>query len=166
MNNKVLLFFLLMILNFSAGFSQAVKLQGPGENADYVLAGTEFSTEQFLSAQQMQKKYEAIKPGDTLNITFKARVNSVCQNKGCWMKIGLANGEEVMVKFKDYAFFVPKDIKDETVIVHGKAFVSEVSVEEQRHYAEDAGKSLEEIQKITSPEKTLSFEAEGVKILK
>jgi hypothetical protein len=40
--------------------------------------------------------------------------------------------------------------------------VSETSVEELRHYAEDAGKSQEEIEAITEPKKTYSFVADGV----
>ena len=57
---------------------------------------------------------------------------------------------------------MPKDIAGREVIVNGKAFVNEVSVEELRHYAEDAGKSEEEIAQITEPEKTYSFLADGV----
>ncbi|MBT4917946.1 MAG: DUF4920 domain-containing protein, partial [Flavobacteriaceae bacterium] len=73
--------------------------------------------------------------------------------------------EEAMVKFKDYGFFMPKNIADKEVIVNGKAFVSEVSIEEQRHYAEDAGKSDEEIAAITQVKKTLSLEADGVLLI-
>jgi hypothetical protein len=67
-----------------------------------------------------------------------------------------------MVKFKDYGFFMPKNIAGKEVIVNGKAFVSEVSVEEQRHYAEDAGKSEDEIAAITEVKRTYTFEADGV----
>jgi hypothetical protein len=73
----------------------------------------------------------------------------------------LGEEKEVMVKFKDYGFFVPTDATGE-VIVNGKAFVKETSVDELQHYAEDAGKSPEEIAKITEPKKTLSFLADGV----
>ena len=38
------------------------------------------------------------------------------------------------------------------------------SVKELRHYAEDAGKSKEEIDLITEPEITISFLADGVLI--
>ena len=69
-----------------------------------------------------------------------------------------------MVKFKDYGFFMPKDIAGKEVIINGKAYVEEVSVDEQRHYAEDAGKTKEEIAKITEPKRTFSFEADGVLI--
>ena len=60
---------------------------------------------------------------------------------------------------------MPKNIADKEVIVNGKAFVSEVSIEEQRHYAEDAGKSDEEIAAITQIKKTLSLEADGVLLI-
>ena len=60
---------------------------------------------------------------------------------------------------------MPKNIADKEVIVNGKAFVSEVSIEEQRHYAEDAGKSDEEIPAITQIKKTLSLEADGVLLI-
>ena len=60
---------------------------------------------------------------------------------------------------------MPKNIADKEVIVQGKAFIAEVSIEEQRHYAEDAGKSEEEIAVIIQVEKTLSFEADGVLLI-
>ncbi len=50
--------------------------------------------------------------------------------------------------------------------MEGKAYVTEMSVEDQRHYAEDAGKSPEEVEAITTPAVTLSFLADGVKIKK
>jgi hypothetical protein len=37
-----------------------------------------------------------------------------------------------------------------------------MSVKDQKHYAEDGGKSKEEIAKITTTKKTLGFEADGV----
>ena len=78
------------------------------------------------------------------------------------MTLNLSDGNEIMVKFKDYGFFVPKDIAGKEVIVQGKAFVNEVPVDELRHYAEDARKSEEEIEQIISPKKTYSFVADGV----
>ena len=48
------------------------------------------------------------------------------------------------------------------VIINGKAFLKETSVDDLRHYAEDAGKTAEEIAAITQPEKTFAFEADGV----
>ena len=104
---------------------------------------------------------------DTVHTTLKATVSEVCQVKGCWMTLNSSNddGEEMLVRFKDYGFFVPKDLGGHNVLVEGKAYRSVTSVEELRHYAEDAGKSKEEIMQITEPENTLSFEATGVKVL-
>lgn len=112
-------------------------------------------------ASLLAEKYESLNSGDTLITKVSASINEVCSSKGCWMKLDLGNDEEVMVKFKDYGFFMPLDATGE-VIINGKAFVSETSVDELRHYAEDAGKTEEEIAAITTPKKTYGFEADGV----
>ena len=103
-----------------------------------------------------------LKLNDTINLKAKVKVLDVCQAKGCWMIVDLGNDETARVKFKEYAFFMPKDIKGQEVIINGKAFVNEMPVDELKHYAEDAGKSEEEIAAITTPERTFSFEADGV----
>ena len=63
--------------------------------------------------------------------------------------------------------FMPKvkQIAGKDVIVNGKAFVNEVSIGEQRHYAEAAGKIAEEIAQNTEPKKTYSFEADGALLI-
>jgi hypothetical protein len=93
------------------------------------------------------------------------KVVEVCKEKGCWMKIEKSNGEKLMVKFKDYGFFMPQNIVGKEVVLDGEATVKEVSVKQQRHYAEDAGKSKEEIEKIKEPKKELQFVAKGVLVL-
>ncbi|MFN4763285.1 DUF4920 domain-containing protein [Gillisia sp. Q332] len=125
--------------------------------------GEQISAQNALSPEEMMAKYKNLKPGDTLELSFEGKVNTVCKSKGCWMELDLPEEENVMVKFRDYGFFVPKDIEEQKVVIHGKAFVAEVSVEEQRHYAEDNGKSEAEI---TVPKRTLSFLADGVLIKK
>lgn len=97
-----------------------------------------------------------------LSTKIEGEVKSVCQKKGCWMKVEVAEGEEVFVKFKDYDFFVPMDIAGRKVVIEGEASQAVTSVDELRHYAEDAGKSEEEIAAITEPESSLSFMATGV----
>ncbi|MFD2574428.1 DUF4920 domain-containing protein [Spirosoma soli] len=93
-------------------------------------------------------------------------VEDVCKMKGCWMKVKTADGQTMRVTFKDYGFFVPKDIVGKTVVVEGTAETTTTPVDELRHYAEDAGKSKEEIAKITEPEKALTFVADGVIVKK
>lgn len=103
---------------------------------------------------------------DQMPVKVEGTVESVCKVKGCWMKVKTGEGQTMRVMFKDYAFFVPKDIVGKTVVVDGLAETSTTSVDELRHYAEDAGKSKEEIAKITEPEKALTFMADGVIVKK
>lgn len=130
----------------------------------YLSFGGEISNKEILSNDQVVETYKNLKVGDTINMKFSATVNEVCQAKGCWMLLDI-DTEEAMVKFKDYGFFMPKNIVNKEVIVNGKAFISEISVDEQRHYAEDSGKSDDEIAKIIEVKKTLSLEADGVLLI-
>tara|TARA_R110000772_G_scaffold92891_1_gene189951 strand:- start:42 stop:557 length:516 start_codon:yes stop_codon:yes gene_type:complete len=130
---------------------------------NYQSFGDEITDENVLSKPGIIEKYSSLKIGDTLQVKFKAEVNEVCQSKGCWMKVDMGE-EEAMVRFKDYGFFMPKDIAGKEVIAEGKAYIEEMSVEDQRHYAEDGGATAEEIAAITAPKRTLAFEANGVLI--
>ena len=104
---------------------------------------------------------------DSVEAKVKGKVSGVCQAKGCWMTIVSeeAGKPEMFVKFKDYGFFMPLDLAGSEVVMAGKAFREETSVDELRHYAEDEGQSPEEIAKITEPVEELKFLAYGVVIL-
>lgn len=132
------------------------------EKIQYKAFGKAIISDDAIAAKSMAAHYKTMKAGDSINSKIIAKVNDVCQAKGCWMRLQLDDENEVMVKFKDYKFFVPKDIKGKNVIINGKAYVQEVSVNEQRHYAKDAGKTAQDIARITEPKKTYSFEADGV----
>lgn len=132
------------------------------EQAEFTSFGEEITSDATDDTAMMTEKYELLKVTDTLQVKFKATVTEVCQSKGCWMKLELANGENAMIRFKDYGFFMPKDITGKEVIVNGLAFVEEMSVEDQQHYAKDAGKTATEIAAIKEPKKTYGFEADGV----
>jgi len=97
-----------------------------------------------------------------MDVKITGKISDVCQRKGCWMDVDLGNNQTMKVRFKDYGFFVPKDAAGKTFIMEGEAFHDTVSVAQLRHYAEDAGKTKEEIEKITEPEINLNFEAKGV----
>jgi len=135
------------------------------EAVNYESFGNEIIADDAIAATSMANHYKTMNVGDSIPSKMKAKVVSVCQAKGCWMRLDLENGNEVMVKFKDYGFFMPKDIAGKEVIVNGNAFVNEVSVDEQRHYAEDAGDTKETIALIIEPKKTFSFEADGVLLI-
>lgn len=99
---------------------------------------------------------------DSVILQTTGIITEVCQAKGCWMKADIGNGQELMIRFKDYAFFVPKDVVGKLVILHGKAYQETLSVAQLQHYAEDAGKSKKEVASITKPQTSLHFEADGV----
>jgi hypothetical protein len=111
---------------------------------------------------------EQLQTADSVNVQFQGIVQEVCQAKGCWMTIASAESSDempVMVKFKDYGFFMPKDISGREVVMNGYAYKEVTPVDELRHYAEDAGKSQEEIEAITAPKEEYKFLASGVVLL-
>ncbi len=126
--------------------------------------GGKIGADKALTKEQMLKKYASMKKGDTVSVKFRSKIASVCKKKGCWMKMELPNGKESFVRFKDYGFFVPLNADNSEAIVSGRAFIDVVSVDELKHYEKDAGKSQEEIDKITQPKITYAFTADGVLI--
>ena len=145
--------FLLIAVVFQFGFAQ---------QSNY---GAPISNNKPLSISSLTSVYAKLAPEDSETVVAKVVVNEVCQVKGCWLTFKLDDGELVRVKFKDYSFFVPKDSSGDTFIIEGIAAVEEQSVETLRHYAEDAGKSKEDIMKINSPKRTKIFTASGVAVL-
>lgn len=124
--------------------------------------GEKISPKGAVSYDQMLQK---LRGKDSIEVKIVGVVDAVCQAKGCWMTITEPNKPEMMVKFKDYGFFVPKDISGRKVVMQGFAYREVTPVDELRHYAEDAGKSKEEIEKITQPKEELKFMASGVLLL-
>ncbi len=159
-----ILFLLLTTTLISCNQKSKIVVSHDGRKITYNSFGDSISDDAALTTENMFKKYRTLKAGDTLNIKFKSNITAVCKEKGCWMKLNLGNENQAFVKFKDYAFFVPKNANNEEVIVNGKAFVSIVSIEEQKHYAQDDGKPQASIDSIVSPKKTYSFIADGVLI--
>lgn len=71
--------------------------------------------------------------------------------------------DTVFVRFRDYGFFVPTDsVNGKIAIIEGELFLDTISVKMLKHYAEDGGKSEEEIALITEPSYDLNFTADGV----
>ncbi len=138
-----------------------VQAQSPASAKPGTLYGAEVSKGEGINVEELQRSVSS--SGYTGKLT--GTVVEVCQEKGCWMKLKNSEGANLMVKFKDYGFFMPKDIVGKNVIMEGEANVKEVSVKQQRHYAEDAGKSKDEIKSITKPKKEIQFVASGVKVI-
>lgn len=102
---------------------------------------------------------------DGVSTKVTAKIVDVCPKKGCWLKLELKDGQTAMVKMKDYGFFLPLAAKGKTVVIDGDVKMKTISVAEQKHYAEDAKKSKEEIDAITEPKKEVSVLAKGIVIV-
>lgn len=112
-----------------------------------------------IPASSLASKMKGV---ESLAVKVTGTVAGVCQKKGCWMQLDIGEGKTMRVRFKDYAFFVPKNISGKTVVLDGYAYNSTTSVAQLRHYAQDAGKSKAEIEKITEPEVDVVYEARSV----
>lgn len=160
---KKILSFALIAATFvacSQSPKQAENEAPAGEEKELVF-GEDFNAENVVLATSLNDLMEG---QSRKEVTVKANVNAVCKKKGCWMDVDLGNGEEMKVTFKDYGFFVPLDIDSQTVVMHGVATYDTIPVDVLKHYAEDAGKSEDEIAMITDAELQLVFEATGVKL--
>ena len=96
------------------------------------------------------------------HVKIKGKILSSCPMKGCWMKVNVDN-DTLLVRFKDYGFFVPKSgLEGKSTILSGVISIDTLSVAQLKHYAEDAGKTIKEINLIKNPQLTLSVLADGV----
>lgn len=128
----------------------------------YISFGNKIMPKDYLSRKEILTKLKSLKKGDTIDVKFESSIKRVCKKKGCWMELDLDNNESIMVKFKDYGFFMPLNSEKREVIVLGKAYIDIVTVNQLQHYAKDEGLSKEEINKITEEEITFAVESTGV----
>jgi len=107
-----------------------------------------------------------LKNKESADVKIIAKVVDVCPKKGCWMALEMPDNSKVFVKMKDYGFFVPMAMIGKTVVVEGEAKNITTSVDELKHYAEDAKKSKEEIATITEPKKEIRLTAKGILVMR
>ena len=108
---------------------------------------------------------KAIEGKDSLDAKVDCEIITSCAKKGCWMDVKMADGTSMKVHFKDYAFFVPTSgLTGKHAVIQGHATKEVTDVATLRHYAEDAGQSKEDCDKITQAETSWSFMADGVLI--
>lgn len=156
--------FALVILFLIAACTQMQESKATGKvviDPAYSYYGDTISAEGAVAASTLAT---LLKGKDSLNVKVKGTVIAVCQRKGCWMKLDASEGKELMVRFKNYNFFVPKDCTGKQIVMDGFVKYDTTSVEQLRHYAEDNGKSKEEIAQIMEPEISMNYEAKGVMI--
>lgn len=148
------------VLSLSFLFVQAQPPAGDANVGDSY--GAAFKVAEALNVKDVAKK---LKSGSEFpEVQIAAKVVDVCAKKGCWVTLDLGNGETATVKMKDYGFFVPVAAIGKNVVINGQATLKTVSVAEQKHYAEDAKKSKEEIEAIKEPKQEIRVLASGIVI--
>ena len=162
MNN---LFASALFLTCSAALFIGCESAKPVESADapenQTFYGSVIDTDGSMTGAEMRA---ALDESGRAEVRFEGEITATCAKKGCWMDV--ASGEDtVFVRFLDYGFFVPTEgAEGKRTVIQGEAFYDTLTVPMLQHYAEDAGKSQEEIDAITEPELRLAFTATGVMI--
>lgn len=126
--------------------------------------GASFELRNPSPIQELPKQLAQVEEGKEIDVQILAEVVDVCPKKGCWLNLKLSNGETAFVKMKDYAFFLPLEIKGKKIYLDGKAFIKTTSVDELKHYAEDAKKPQSEIDAIKEPKKEVRLLASGIRV--
>jgi len=88
-------------------------------------------------------------------------IKAVCAKKGCWITLEEA-GKTVRVKFKDYAFFLPKDASGKKVILEG-FFIDTSQVKKGKECCSKEGAHNEHAYQKPSVE--YKFVAEAVRLI-
>tara|TARA_B110000285_G_scaffold40247_1_gene43984 strand:+ start:334 stop:822 length:489 start_codon:yes stop_codon:yes gene_type:complete len=156
---NISLLFLAIILFSCNNSNENPILNSKNESLSYKFYGKVISQD---SIKNLEVEKESLMNTGIKTSKISGRIVETCSKKGCWMT--LDTGEDTLfIKFRDYAFFVPKDSAEgKKAIVQGDLFLDTVTIEMLKHYAEDAGKSEEEIAQITEPSYDMGFTADGV----
>ena len=102
-------------------------------NAFSASVGERISVKELTPLNQLVQKADSFKGKVVLT---NAKVENVCVKKGCWM--GIKSGDNVIrVVFKDYGFFVPKEIVGKDVRLQGLFETKTISIKEQQHFLKD-----------------------------
>jgi len=103
-------------------------------------------------------------PGESEAVKVTGKIKEVCQEMGCWITLELPDNKTIRVSTEE-KFFLPNDISGRIAIVQGTLKKQVTSVDQLRHFAQDAGKDKDYINSITEPREEYSIIATGVKVL-
>lgn len=143
-------------------FSLIILAQPPKGDANTGMTfGEKISADNAIPANDLVAKLQGTKAVD---VKVTGKVVEVCKSEGCWLRMETANGP-MLIKMKDHAFLVPLSMNGKTIVAEGTATLKETSVEMLKHYAEDGGKSKEEVDAIKEPKKEITMQAKGILVM-
>ena len=147
MKKFLLIFILFPLISFSqsGSFSESLNFYGK-----------KISTENILDYNSFIENSKVVSKSK-----IEGTILSSCPKKGCWMQVKI-DSDTIQVRFKNYGFFVPKTgLENKKTILEG--YPKQDTIRKMlKHFAEDAGKSQKEIDKIQKPKYKISFLADGV----
>lgn len=152
-------YFFIIACIFSVIFLMAQPPEGSADKGmTFGLPTTEIDA---VSAKDLPSMLD---PKEPKAVKVKGKVVEVCKAEGCWLRMETTGGT-MMIRMKNHSFFVPVSLNGKTIIAEGTASLKETSIDMLRHYAEDAGKSKEEIAAIKDPKKEIVLQATGILVL-
>lgn len=153
----------ILLLTVAILFAGVIMAQPPKGDANPGMTfGEKINAETSIKADELGDK---LAKENKVEVKVEGLVSQVCTAEGCWLKMKTETGS-IMVKMKDHKFLVPLSMNGKTIVVKGIAEKKETSVAQLKHYAEDAGKSKEEIEAIKEPKKEIVVQATGILVIK
>ncbi|HMJ46119.1 MAG TPA: DUF4920 domain-containing protein [Ferruginibacter sp.] len=153
-------FLLVIALFFSYTLLMAQPPEGPADKG--MTFGVATTEKDAIKAKDLSSILDSKEPRE---VKVQGKVVEVCKAEGCWLRMETADGASMMIRMKNHSFFVPVSMSGKTIVAEGTATLKETTVEMLRHYAEDAGKSKEEIATIKEPKKEIVLQATGILVL-
>lgn len=141
--------------------NDVIRLSEPvEETSNYEVFGNEMGD---IDEESTLKLLDAIQlSGEENEIYIKTQISQVCMKKGCFF-IANESDESARVTFKDYSFFIPTNSLNKEVIIRGVISAKELSEDQAKHFAEDAG---EDASTVEGPVKEYSIVASSVLLFK
>lgn len=147
---------LFLVSIFFVGSLMAQPPEGPANKG--MTFGETITKKGAISSNKLVKK---LNEANDIQVKVKGEVVQVCAAEGCWLRMKTKDGN-ILVKMKDHKFLVPLSMNGKTIVAKGVAMKKVTTVEMLKHYAEDAGKTKEEIDAITQPKEEIVVQATGI----
>jgi hypothetical protein len=101
---------------------------------------------------------------DKKYVRLVGKVSSVCEKKGCWLRVvseqpNATADNDIFIKFQDppEGRLIPMEAIGKKVVVEGTFKIGQMSEAQARHFKEDSGASQEELAKIVGPQKQFTI---------
>ena len=139
------LFILISIIACNPSSSVSEEQTGTDTEMAATVAGSYGSTDwNDSTAISMASLMDSLATIDSIYTTVSGTIDAACQAKGCWMSMK-EDDNEILVRFKDYEFFVPMNSAGHNATMKGWAYAETQSVADQIELAKDAEASEDEI---------------------